>query len=107
MLLRHDSHCPKLPEMVIKSDSALNPKPFPHDPADAVRDTPALIVLALQAGPCLLDISRPPPDNLGNLLRKQTGSQTEGTSKLAPDVHQRQEFVYHVISGNQQCRVSL
>ena len=93
MLLRHDSHWPKLPAMVITSDSALHPKPFHHDPADAVRETPALIVLALQAVPCLLDISRPHPDNLGNLLSKQTGSQTEGTSKLAPDVHQRPECV--------------
>ena len=83
MLLRHDSHRPKLPEMVIKSESSLHPKPFHHDPADAVCETPALIVIALKDVPCLLDISRQHPDNLGNLLSKQTGSQTEGTSKLA------------------------
>ena len=85
LLLRYDDHCAKLPEMVIKGERSLNPKPFHYDPTDAVRKTPALIMIALKDAPCLLDISRQHPDNLGNLLRKQTGSQTEGTSKLSPD----------------------
>jgi hypothetical protein len=54
--LWHDGYRPELPEMVIKGEGSLDPKPFHHDQADTICETPALIVVASKDAPGLLNI---------------------------------------------------
>jgi len=70
-------------------------------PADTVRKTPALIVIASEGVPGLLDIVGEDPDDVGNLLRKQISSKSESTLELAPDFHEGQEFVDDIIGRDQ------
>lgn len=105
--LRHHDDRAKLPEMVIKSEILLDPQPCHHDPADTIRETPGLIVVALKDTPDLLDIAGLRSCHLGNLLSKQTGSYTEGTLKLPAHFHQGEEFIYYIIRGHQRLSIRL
>src|SRR5712691_10495968 len=86
--LRENCHRPKLAEMGIKRESLLDPEPLHDHPADTVRKTPALIVIALEGLPRVRDILGEDPDDLCNLLRKERGAYPESPLKLPPHFHQ-------------------
>ena len=66
----------------------LDPEPLHDHPADTVRKTPALIVIALEGLPRVRDILGEDPDDLCNLLRKERGAYPESPLKLPPHFHQ-------------------
>ncbi len=93
--------------MVIECEGLLDPEPVYYYPAGTVRKTPALIVIASEGIPGLLDIVGEDPDEVGNLLGKQISSNSEGTLELAPDFHEGQEFVDDIIGRDQEIGVRL
>ena len=93
--------------MGIKRESLLDPEPLHDHPADTVRKTPALIVIALEGLPRVRDILGEDPDDLCNLLRKERGAHPESPLKLPPHFHQGSQFVDHIIGGDEEVRVRL
>src|SRR5262249_10081185 len=91
----------------IKRKGHLDGKAFHYHPADTIREAPTFVVVALKDVPGLLDIIRVHPDYLGDFLSQQTGTKTEGPSKLPPHFHQGEQLVNDIIRGYKRLCVRL